>query len=285
MAKRNKSKQDVKPREDKDRQVALKAALDRIEKDFGRGAVLTLGDTEVMEVESVPTGALSLDVASTIYDAYKQLTVRYKRDIPELFKYNALCVISDGANNKMGSFFAPYEFFYSWRKVEGNEKLEKDGIDSLYTMVNGLFNKERFIDVIHNFIYFPDTSTKDEKIVPRYPQYYAANKLLKSVKRNMKPHGNGKGGTYFGATGCGKSYTMLYLTRLLMRDEELQSPTIILITDRTDLDDQLSKSFVKAKEFIGDNNIISVESRADLREKLQNRKSGGVFLTDRKSVV
>lgn len=216
---------------------------------------------------------------ATIYDAYKQLTVRYRRDIPELFKYNALCVISDGANNKMGSFFAPYEFFYSWRKVEGNEKLEKDGIDSLFTMINGLFNKERFVDVIHNFIYFPDTSTKDEKIVPRYPQYYAANKLLKSIKRNMKPHGSGKGGTYFGATGCGKSYTMLYLTRLLMRDEELQSPTIILITDRTDLDDQLSKTFVEAKEFIGDNNVISVKSRADLREKLQNRKSGGVFLT------
>ncbi|WP_242862699.1 type I restriction endonuclease subunit R [Clostridium botulinum] len=216
---------------------------------------------------------------ATIYDAYKQLTVRYKRDIPELFKYNALCVISDGANNKMGSFFAPYEFFYSWRKIEGDEELEKDGIDSLFTMVNGLFNKERFIDVIHNFIYFPDTSTKDEKIVPRYPQYYAANKLLNSIKRNMKPHGSGKGGTYFGATGCGKSYTMLYLTRLLMRDTELESPTIILITDRTDLDDQLSKSFVKAKGFIGDNNIISVDSRENLKKKLENRQSGGVFLT------
>ncbi|HAT4307277.1 TPA: type I restriction endonuclease subunit R [Clostridium perfringens] len=217
--------------------------------------------------------------SATIYDAYKQLTVRYKRDIPELFKYNALCVISDGVNNKMGSFFAPYEFFYSWRKINGDEKLEKDGIDSLFTMVNGLFNKERFIDVIHNFIYFPDTSTKDEKIVPRYPQYYASNKLLKSIKLSMKPYGDGKGGTYFGATGCGKSYTMLYLTRLLMRDEELKSPTIILITDRTDLDDQLSKSFVRAKKFIGDNNIISVESRSDLREKLKNKKSGGIFLT------
>ena len=216
---------------------------------------------------------------ATIYDAYTQLTVRYRRDIPELFKYNALCVISDGANNKAGSFFAPYEFFYSWRKIEGNEKLEKDGIDSLFTMVQGLFNKERFIDLVHNFIYFPDTSTKEEKIVPRYPQYYAANKLLNSVKRHMKPHGNGKGGTYFGATGCGKSFTMLYLTRLLMRDAYLQSPTIVLITDRTDLDDQLSKSFVKAKEFIGDHNIISVESRQHLREQLQNRKSGGVFLT------
>ena len=216
---------------------------------------------------------------ATIYDAYTQLTVRYRRDIPELFKYNALCVISDGANNKAGSFFAPYEFFYSWRKIEGNENLEKDGIDSLFTMVQGLFNKERFIDLVHNFIYFPDTSTKEEKIVPRYPQYYAANKLLNSVKRHMKPHGNGKGGTYFGATGCGKSFTMLYLTRLLMRDAYLQSPTIVLITDRTDLDDQLSKSFVKAKEFIGDHNIISVESRQHLREQLQNRKSGGVFLT------
>lgn len=187
---------------------------------------------------------------ATIYNAYTQLTVRYRRDIPELFKYNALCVISDGANNKAGSFFAPYEFFYSWRKIEGNEKLEKDGIDSLFTMVQGLFNKERFIDLVHNFIYFPDTSTKEEKIVPRYPQYYAANKLLNSVKRHMKPHGNGKGGTYFGATGCGKSFTMLYLTRLLMRDAYLQSPTIVLITDRTDLDDQLSKSFVKAKSLL-----------------------------------
>lgn len=216
---------------------------------------------------------------TTIYDAYVQITTRYRRDIPELFKYNALCVISDGVNNKAGSFFAPYEFFYSWCKINGDEKLEKDGIDSLFTMITGLFNQERFIDLIHNFIYFPDTSTNEEKIVPRYPQYYAANKLLESVKRNMKPHGDGKGGTYFGATGCGKSFTMLYLTRLLMRSSELESPTIVLITDRTDLDDQLSNSFGKAKEFIGDTNIISVRSRAELKEYLQNRKSGGVFLT------
>lgn len=216
---------------------------------------------------------------ATIYNAYTQITVRYRRDIPELFKYNALCIISDGANNKAGSFFAPYEFYYSWRKIEGNEKLEKDGIDSLFTMVNGLFNKKRFVDLVHNFIYFPDTSTKEEKIVPRYPQYYAANRLHESIKRNMRPHGSGKGGTYFGATGCGKSYTMLYLSRLLMKDSELKSPTIVLITDRTDLDDQLSKTFVKAKGFIGDNNIISVESREQLKTLLGNRQSGGVFLT------
>lgn len=228
---------------------------------------------------------------ATIYDAYKQLTTRYDRDIPELFKYNALCVISDGVNNKMGSYFAPYEFFYSWRKITGEEKLDKDGIDSLFTMISGLFNKKRLTDVIRHFIYFPDTSSKQEKIVCRYPQYYAATKLFANIKQHMKcfdEHGklvsgdplrDGKGGTYFGATGCGKSYTMLFLSRLLMKDVELGSPTIILITDRTDLDDQLSGQFTNAKGYVGDQNIISVESRAELREHLKGRKSGGVFLT------
>ncbi|MDA4081886.1 MULTISPECIES: type I restriction endonuclease subunit R [Bacillus] len=216
---------------------------------------------------------------TTIKDAFTQLTVRYRRDIPELFKYNAFCVISDGVNNKVGSLFAPYDFFYAWRKIEGNEPLERDGIDSLFTMIKGLFNQKRLLDVVRNFIYFPDTSTQEGKIVPRYPQYYAANKLFESIKRNMKPHGTGKGGTYFGATGCGKSFTMLYLTRLLMRSVHLQSPTIVLITDRTDLDDQLSAQFTNAKGFIGDDQVISVESRAELKNYLQSRKSGGVFLT------
>ncbi|AIQ39903.1 type I restriction endonuclease subunit R [Paenibacillus sp. FSL R5-0912] len=216
---------------------------------------------------------------TTIKDAYTQLTVRYRRDIPELFKYNALCVISDGVNNKSGSLFAPYDFFYAWRKIEGSDLLDKEGIDSLFTMVKGLFNQKRLLDVVRHFVYFPDTSTKEEKIVPRYPQYYAANKLLESIKRNMKPHGTGKGGTYFGATGCGKSFTMLYLTRLLMRSVHFQSPTIVLITDRTDLDDQLSGQFNNAKSFIGDDLVVSVESRADLKIYLQSRKSGGVFLT------
>ena len=216
---------------------------------------------------------------ATIFNAYEQITIRYHRDIPELFKYNALCVISDGVNNKMGSFFAPYEFYYSWRKITGNEKLDKDGIDSLFTMISGLFEKERLHEVIRNFIYVPDSSSKQEKIVCRYPQYYAATKLFHNVKQHMKPAGDGKGGTYFGATGCGKSYTMLFLTRLLMKDVGLGSPTIILITDRTDLDDQLSAQFTNAKTYIGDQNIISVESRTELRKHLKGRKSGGVFLT------
>tara|TARA_R110000744_G_scaffold351032_2_gene456798 strand:- start:4398 stop:6986 length:2589 start_codon:yes stop_codon:yes gene_type:complete len=187
----------------------------------------------------------------------------------------------------MGSYFAPYEFYYSWRKITGEEKLEKDGIDSLFTMISGLFNQHRLVDVIRNFIHVPDTSSKQVKIVCRYPQYYAATKLFANIKRQMKRFdaqgkqigGDGKGGTYFGATGCGKSYTMLFLTRLLMKDVELGSPTIILITDRTDLDDQLAGTFTNAKAYVGDQNIISVESRSELREHLKGRKSGGVFLT------
>ncbi len=215
---------------------------------------------------------------ATIHDAYNQLTIRYRRDIPELFKYNAFCVISDGVNNKAGSFFAPYDFFYAWRRVEGLTK-DVDGIDSMFTLVQGMLNRNRLRDIIRNFIYIPDASKKNEKIVCRYPQYYAANRLFNNIKLVQKPHGDGKGGTYFGATGCGKSFTMLYLTRLLMKSEYFASPTIILITDRTDLDDQLSGEFTNAKKFIGDNTIISVESRAELRKLLQGRQSGGVFLT------
>jgi len=216
---------------------------------------------------------------ATIHDAYKQLTNRYGRDIPELMKYNALCIISDGVNNKMGSLFANYEFFYAWRKVTGDEAIAQEGISALVTMLKGLFDPHRLLEVIRHFIFFPDGSKKEEKIVPRYPQFYAANKLYENILRHRKPEGDGKGGTYFGATGCGKSYTMLFLSRLLMKSVELASPTIILITDRTDLDDQLSEMFVKAKSYLGDSGIISVESRDELRQRLQGKQSGGVFLS------
>jgi len=215
---------------------------------------------------------------ATIHDAFKQLTVRYRRDIPELFKYNAFCVISDGVNNKAGSFFAPYEFYYAWRRVAGFAK-DVDGINSMFTLVQGMLNQNRLRDIIRNFIYIPDSSKKNEKIVCRYPQYYAAKRLFDNIKLAQKPKGDGKGGTYFGATGCGKSFTMLYLARLLMKSEYFESPTIVMITDRTDLDDQLSRQFTNAKKFIGDNTVVSVESRAHLRELLQDRQSGGVFLT------
>ena len=126
---------------------------------------------------------------------------------------------------------------------------------------------------------FPDNSDRDVKIVCRYPQFFAATKLLENIKAHLRPDGDGKGGTYFGATGCGKSYTMLFLTRMLMKSKSLHSPTIIVITDRTDLDDQLSKQFLSSKRYIGDDTVVSIESREKLREELQGRTSGGVYLT------
>ena len=215
---------------------------------------------------------------TTIMDAYKQLTIRYRRDIPELFKYNAFIVISDGANSKYGSLFSSYDFFYAWRKIDAQDE-ELDGINSLVTLIKGLFRQERLLSVIKNFIYFPDNSDKELKIVCRYPQFFAANKLYENIKKHMRPEGDGKGGTYFGATGCGKSYTMLFLTRMLMKSTDFHSPTILLITDRTDLDEQLSKLFVNSKKYIGDETVVSIESREKLREELLGRVSGGVYLT------
>lgn len=247
----------------------------------GVGGQLRIPDGIVF-LNGIPVVVLKFKSAvkenTTILDAYTQLTVRYRRDIPELFKYNTFLVISDGANNKYGSFFAPYDFFYAWRKIESDDK-ELDGISSLVTMVSGLFRKDRLLDVIKNFIYFPDSSDKDTKIVCRYPQYFAATKLFENIKKHLKPEGDGKGGTYFGATGCGKSYTMLFLTRMLMKSPYFHSPTILLITDRTDLDDQLSKQFIASKKYIGDETVVSIDSREALRQELQGRTSGGVYLT------
>ncbi len=238
----------------------------------------------IVYVNGLPVVVLEFKSAvkedTTIMDAYMQLTVRYRRDIPYLFRYNAFVVISDGVNNKYGTLFTPYEFFYAWRKVEQTDKAN-DGIDSLHTMMQGLFRKERLLSVMKDFVFFPDTSKGERKIVCRYPQFFATHSLYENILEHshINLHGDGKGGTYFGATGCGKSLTMLFLSRVLMRSRHLASPTIVLITDRTDLDDQLSAQFVNAKQFIGDETVINVETRKELGELLRGRKSGGVFLT------
>ena len=147
----------------------------------------------IVYVNGLPLVVLEFKTAiqenTTIMDAYTQLTIRYKRDIPEIFRYNAFVVICDGANSKYGSLFTPYEFFYAWRKVNDNDP-EMDGINSLFTMIDGLFEKNRLLSVVKNFIYFPDTSNKELKVVCRYPQYFAANNLYENIKKHMKPEGD-----------------------------------------------------------------------------------------------
>lgn len=248
-----------------------------------KGSKATRRPDAIVYVNGLPVVVMEFKSATkedtTIHDAYVQITTRYMRDIPELFKYNCFAVISDGVNTKAGSIFADYEFFYSWRRVEMGDR-PADGIEALDTMIQGMFRKERLYDIIHNFVYFPDTDNgKNMKVVASYPQYFAARKLLSNVLTHQKPFGDGKGGTYFGTTGCGKSFIMLFLTRLIMHEPSLHSPTVVLITDRSDLDDQLSQQFLNSKKFIGDNSVIEMDSREQLKGLLAKTASGGVYLT------
>jgi type I restriction enzyme R subunit len=216
----------------------------------------------------------------TTHDAWEQIHIRYCRDIPKLMKYCFLSIISDGANTKMGSIFTPYEYYYAWNKANDDEKVS-NGISSLFTMIKGAFAIDRVTAILRDFVCYPDDSKKDTAIITRYPQFFAANKMIANIKAHLKPAGDGKGGTYFGATGCGKTYIMLFLSRLLaLREREaFNNPTIVIIADREDLDTQTSELFVASKRFLHDSNVRSIESRQDLNEALGGSASGGVFIT------
>ena len=217
---------------------------------------------------------------TTVFDAWEQITKRYTRDIPKLMKYCFLSVISDGANTKLGSIFTPYEYYYSWNKANETDTVA-NGISSLKTMIEGAFAPDRILAVLRDFVFYPDDSQKNEAIVCRYPQYFAANKMLANIKEHMRPVGDGKGGTYFGATGCGKTYTMLFLARLIaLRDNEaFNNPTIIILADREDLDTQTSELFVTATKYLHESDVRSIESRVDMEKTLRDRPSGGVYIT------
>ena len=152
-------------------------------------------------------------------------------------------------------------------------------------MIKGAFAHDRIIALLRDFIYYPDDGAKEMAVVARYPQFFAARAMFENVKAHLKPNGDGKGGTYFGATGCGKTYTMLFLSRLLgLRDRDVfNNPTIVIITDREDLDRQTSELFVTSKRYLQEDNVKSIESRKDLGEMLDSEttgsESGGVFLT------
>lgn len=216
----------------------------------------------------------------TTHDAWEQICGRYCRDIPKLMRHCFLAVVSDGANTKMGSVFTPYEYYYPWNKANDEERVSS-GIPALLTMIKGAFAKDRVLAILRDFVCYPDDGAKNVPVVARYPQFFAANRMLDSIRAQMGSGGAGKGGTYFGATGCGKTHIMLFLARLLaLRDREtFGNPTIVVIADRDDLEAQTAELFAASKRYLHETNVRSIESRRDLAAALGGSASGGVFVT------
>lgn len=221
------------------------------------------------------------DANATIADAYDQIHIRYKRDIPHLLRYCPLSCISDASinNTKLGTTYTPYNHYYAWKKVNNEDESAKRGIDQVKTIVAGVYEPNRFLEIIRDYVYFPDkTHDKEEEVVCRYPQFFATRMLRDSVI-NAHSANSRKGGTYFGATGCGKTYTMMFLARQLsLRCSELGSPTIVMIVDRDDLQTQAGKLFLRSEDFLSLGAAKIIADREDLKRELSIRESGGFFI-------
>ena len=223
------------------------------------------------------------DANATIFDAYEQITICYWRDIPHLLHYCPLACISDGVKTRLGTVRTPYEHFYAWRRVNDGDKVSTLPFDELETMIKGVYAPARFLEIFRDYIYFQDREyDSDEKeIVCRYPQFFAARLLKQSIVKSVIEK-SGKGGTYFGATGCGKTYTMAFLARQLALRctdvPEIGSPTIVMIVDREELQKQGAKLFAKSKEFLNLGEVSIVPTRKKLREELGARESGGFYI-------
>ena len=223
------------------------------------------------------------DANATIYDAWEQINIRYWRDIPHLLHYCPLACISDGVKTRLGTVRTPYEHFYAWRRINEGDKISTMPFAETEAMIKGVYNPVRFLEIFRDYVYFQDSEYDyDEKeIVCRYPQFFASRLLKQSIVKSVIEK-SGKGGTYFGATGCGKTYTMAFLARqLALRCSdipEIGSPTIVMIVDREELQKQGAKLFKKSTEFLNLGSVEVVKNRKQLREELGARESGGFYI-------
>lgn len=216
-----------------------------------------------------------------IAQAYEQIHIRYMRDIPHLLRYCPLSCISDATanNTRLGTTYTPYEHYYAWKKVNNEDPSAQKGIDQVRTIVKGVYEPSRFLEILRDYVYFPDEkSGREEEIVCRYPQFFATRMMLDSIRRAFEEQ-TSKGGTYFGATGCGKTYTMMFIARqLALRCKELGSPTVIMIVDRDDLQTQAGKLFLRSQDFLQLGTVKVIADREELKTELSLRDSGGFFI-------
>lgn len=219
----------------------------------------------LMELKS-PSGE-----ETEVADAYRQLR-NYMQEIPSMFVYNAICVISDQLTSRAGTITSGIDRFMEWKTVDGSiENMQHAQFDTFF---EGMFQKERLLDIIKNFICFSNEGLNCYKILAGYHQYFAVKKAIESTKKAIVT--DGRGGVFWHTQGSGKSLSMVFYAHLLQK--ELDSPTIVVITDRNDLDDQLYGQFSKCKDFLRQT-AIQADSREHLRELLEGRKANGIIFT------
>ena len=204
-------------------------------------------------------------------EAYRQLR-NYMHEIPSMFIYNAICVMSDQLTTKAGTITSGEDRFMEWKTKDG--KYENTQYAQFDTFFEGIFQKERLLDIIKNFICFSNEGIKSFKILAGYHQYFAVRKAIESTKNATVT--DGKGGVFWHTQGSGKSLSMVFYAHLLQ--EALDSPTIVVITDRNDLDDQLYGQFAKCKEFLRQE-PLHAESRENLKKLLTDRQANGIIFT------
>ena len=206
-------------------------------------------------------------------EGYLQIR-NYMQEIPSLFIYNCVCVISDHLTSKAGTITSGEDRFMEWKTKDGS--YENTRYAQFDTFFEGVFQKERFLDILKNFICFSDEGVSQYKILAGYHQYFAVNKAIASTKKAAVQGGSGKGGVFWHTQGSGKSLSMVFYAHLLQ--EALDSPTIVVITDRNDLDGQLYGQFLKCQKFLRQK-AVRAESRLHLRQWLETRKANGIIFT------
>ena len=215
---------------------------------------------------------------TTIENAYNQIK-NYQQDIRTLFYYNAFNVISDGVNARVGTITADFSRYMTWKSKNG-EKPEEN-IEQVDVLLNGVFKKERIIDIITNFIMFQNKEGKNIKILAGYHQYFAVKKSILSTEKALKEHTR-KAGVVWHTQGSGKSFAMVFYAGLLLKDINLNNPTIVVLTDRNDLDNQLYTTFSTCSREILPQRCRQAGSRKELKEYLKVNAGGIIFTTIQK---
>ena len=204
-------------------------------------------------------------------NAYNQIR-NYMKDIPSIFYYNAICVISDLSTNKAGTITSGFDRFMEWKTKDGN--YEETAYAKFDTFYEGIFQKERFLDILKNFILFSGSGQERFKVLAGYHQYFAVRKAIEKAKIATKT--DGKGGVFWHTQGSGKSLSMVFYAHLLQY--ALNSPTIVVMTDRIDLDDQLYTQFSQCADFLRQT-PIQAESKEHLKSLLDGRAANGIIFT------